>query len=139
MFIQYIMLAFTIHPSEKPWSTNQDRNLNPYQRAKLIKTWKEDTAGAWMTVPWDDRATYAHFIGRDETPDWFPPTIIQLEIGFTTSRKRDPHNYCGTVLKAVIDSLVNIGLWPDDTTEWVGHREPLLVKTLTTRVTMRHM
>ena len=133
------MLEFTIRPSEPPWSTNEDRNLHHMVRATKIKEWKKDTAAAWVTVPWNDRATYAHFIGRDETPDWFPPTIIQLEIGFKASRKRDPHNYCGTVLKAVIDSLVNIGLWPDDTPEWVGHREPLLVKGLTTQVTLRHM
>ena len=140
------MLEFTIHPTELPWSTNKDRNLNPYQRAKLIKSWKSDTAAAWMTVSRDDQDTYCE--GRVYAPGdpnvvggyalHFPPTIIQVEIGFTTSRKRDPHNYCGTVLKAVIDALVNKGLWPDDTPEYIGHREPILIKSQLTRVFFTH-
>ena len=133
------MLEFTIHPVEPPWSTNQDRQFNPYERAARIRSWKDDTAAAWMTVSWKERATYADFIGRDETPDWFPPTIVQLEIGFPRERKRDPHNYCGTVLKAVVDALVNVKLWPDDTPEWIGHRESILTKGQLTKVTLRKM
>lgn len=65
-----------------------------------------------------------------------PPTIVQLEIGFPQNRTRDPHNYCGTVLKAVVDALVGIDLWPDDTPEWIGHRESILVKGSLTTVTL---
>ncbi len=139
-------MEFTIHPTEPPWSTNKDRNLNPYQRAKLIKAWKSDTAAAWPTVPRHERDAYTE--GQVYVPGdpnviggyarYFPPTIIQVEIGFTTTRKRDPHNYCGTVLKAVIDALVNIGLWPDDTPEYIGHREPILIKSKLTRVFFTH-
>lgn len=127
------MLEFTIHPTEAPWSTNQDRNLNYHQRAHLIKAWKVDTAAAWLALGYKKRHGYKI------NEDWYPPTIVQLEIGFTTNRKRDPHNYCGTVLKAVIDALVNAGLWPDDTPEWIGHREPVLVKDPLTKVTLHNM
>ena len=86
-----------------------------------------------MATPYKERAGYKI------NSDWFPPTIVQLEIGFSTTRRRDPHNYCGTVLKAVIDALVNKGLWPDDTPEWIGHREPILVKGLLTKVILNNM
>jgi hypothetical protein len=87
---------------------------------------------AWMTVPHHSRSTYR----GDEKSEWFPPSIVQLEIGFRQDRKRDPHNYCGTVLKAVVDALVAVRLWPDDTPEWVGHRESILTKGLLTKVTL---
>jgi hypothetical protein len=122
------MLEFTIHPSEPPWSTNEDRNLHHMARAKRVKAWKEDAALGWITIPPDERAPY---VGT--------PSIVQLEIGFEQKRTRDPHNYCGTVLKAVIDGLVAKGVWPDDTPEWVGHRESILVKGLLTRATLRAM
>lgn len=103
-------MTVTFPPPTKPWSTNQDRNLNPYQRAERIKAWKE--------------TTWAQLLGKHIQP----PLLVELTIPFTTSRRRDPHNYCGTVLKAVIDGIVLAGLAPDDTGEWVAHREPTLVK-----------
>ena len=35
-------------------------------------------------------------------------------------------NYIGTIVKAVIDGLVDAGCWPDDTAEWVEIRQPTL-------------
>ena len=35
-------------------------------------------------------------------------------------------NYVGTVVKAVIDGMVDAGCWPDDTAEWVEIRQPVL-------------
>lgn len=40
-------------------------------------------------------------------------------------RRRDPHNYFPTV-KPVVDGLIDAGLWPDDTPEWVTTTEPTL-------------
>lgn len=83
------------------------------ERAALIKDWKY--------------ATQIHYwsqIGR--VPQ--PPSIVQLTIPTPDNRRRDNHNYCGSILKAVIDGLVKAGAWPDDTPEFVGHREPILEK-----------
>lgn len=122
-------LNFTIHPSEPPWSTNDERKMNRYERAARVKAWKEDTAGAWLTV---HPTTKQRLIQSDT--GYFPPSVVRLHIGFPQKRRRDPHNYCGTVLKAVVDGLVACGLWPDDTPDWVGHREPLLVTDSLTQV-----
>lgn len=92
------------------WSTNQDRNLNPYTRAERIGLWKMAT-----------HSGYARAYGHMDQP----PSVVTLTLSVRDKRRRDPHNYCGTVLKAVIDGLVRAGAWPDDTPEYVGHREPV--------------
>ena len=56
------------------------------------------------------------------------PSTVEVFIPFTTNRRRDPHNYVGTVVKWIIDGLVYAGAWPDDTPEWVTVLEPVLVK-----------
>jgi hypothetical protein len=102
-----------------PWSTNQDRNLNKYKRAERIREWKSAARVAFIGY-----MNY-HHPGHSRLLN---PAIVQVTIPFTVDRIRDPHNYCGTVLKAVIDGLVKGGAWPDDSPEWVGHREPILRK-----------
>lgn len=96
----------------KPWSTNQDRNLHHHQRAQRIREWK----GA------------ARLLAGPLVNNVPTPAVVQVWIPFNDKRRRDPHNYCGTVTKAIIDGLVMAGLWPDDTPEYVGHREPVLYK-----------
>lgn len=96
-------------PPERIWSTNQDRNLHHYERARLIKAWKEATVVYY-------RQTYGSQAQE--------PGVVQLYLPTPNKHRRDPHNYCGTVVKAVIDGLVLAGAWPDDTPEYVGHREP---------------
>lgn len=79
-----------------------------------------------MIAVWKE-ATIVHYRNQQKGQH-LPPSIVQIHIPFTTNRRRDPHNYCGTVLKAVIDGLVQAGAWPDDTPDYVGHREPVLYK-----------
>lgn len=102
------MIEFEFPPPAKAWSTN-DR-IHHMQRAEYTRHWK----GA------------ARLLAGRYGPQ--PPGIVQIWIPFKDKRRRDPHNYCGTVLKAVIDGLVMAGLWPDDTPEYVGHREPIVYK-----------
>ena len=102
-------------PPARPWSTNADRNLHPNARHALIQAWKGPTA---------------MFAGLElkrlkGNPQ---PLLVTVTIPFKDNRRRDPHNYCGTVVKAIIDGLVLAGIVPDDTPEWIGHREPKLVK-----------
>ena len=55
----------------------------------------------------------------------FPPAIVATTFDVPDKRRRDPHNYYPTV-KAIVDGLVDAGLWPDDTPEWVTTAEPEL-------------
>lgn len=47
------------------------------------------------------------------------PITVQVTIPFRKNRRRDAHNYTGTIVKAVVDGLVKAGVVPDDTPEWV--------------------
>jgi len=46
------------------------------------------------------------------------PVTVQVDLPFRGTRRRDPHNYTSTTIKAVIDGLVDAGVIPDDTPEW---------------------
>jgi crossover junction endodeoxyribonuclease RusA len=54
-----------------------------------------------------------------------PASTVQVIIPVHGNHRRDPHNYF-PVVKHVIDGLVDAGLWPDDTPEWVTTTEPVL-------------
>lgn len=108
------MIRLTLPVRPKPWSTNEDRNLHPHARHKRVAEWKDAAIVAYKQAK---RAGLK--------PDG--KVIVTVHIPFDQNRRRDPSNYCGTVMKAVIDGLVVAGMCPDDTPEWVGHREPVLV------------
>lgn len=50
---------------------------------------------------------------------------VAITLPVPDARRRDPHNYFATV-KPIIDGLVDAGIWPDDTPEWVTTTEPTL-------------
>lgn len=53
------------------------------------------------------------------------PSFVMLTIDVPDKRRRDPANLYATV-KPVVDGLVDAGLWPDDTPEYVTTIEPVL-------------
>jgi len=52
------------------------------------------------------------------------PARVQTIIGVNASRRRDPANFMPTVVKPIVDGLVDAGLWPDDTPDWVRESLP---------------
>lgn len=122
------MIEFEFPIPDKPWSTNEDRNLHPMARHKLVSAWKEAAGWGWKIA--DIRKCYC-VGGNHNLCSHLDPRIVHVTIPFTQNRKRDPHNYCGTVVKAIIDGLVEMKVWPDDSPEYIGHREPELVKGTT--------
>lgn len=108
-------LLFGFHPPTTPWSTNQDRNLHHNERYQTIQAWKVAAKLAYRSV-----------VNKEGLPAARVPGIVHVSIPFGVNRRRDPHNYCGTVVKAIIDGLVLGGAWPDDTPEYVTHLEPEL-------------
>lgn len=86
--------------------------MHHMKRASLVGAWRD--------------ATFWHYkdqIGSKGVPS---PAIVELYVPVPNKRRRDPMNYCGTLMKAVVDGLVLAGAWPDDTPEYVRHLEPLL-------------
>ncbi len=54
-----------------------------------------------------------------------PACVVAISLPVKDRRKRDPHNLFPTV-KPIVDGLVDAGIWPDDTPEWVTTVEPAL-------------
>lgn len=106
-----VPLGFEMPLPARIWSSNDQNKLHYMAKAELIRNWKIAT-----------RYHYQLNFGKQRQH----PSIIRIGIPVVDNRRRDPHNYCGTVLKAVIDGLVMAGAWPDDTPDFVGHREPVL-------------
>ena len=78
-------------------------------RNRLVKLWRTTTRD------------YAKLTGSPHGP-----SIVAVRLPVRDSRRRDPHNYYPTV-KAIVDGLVDAGIWPDDTPEYVTTVEPVLV------------
>ena len=97
-------------PPADVWSTNKDRSLHWAVRSKLIKAWR----------------LCAHVECAGANLGTLPPSLVTLTLPFARNGRRDPMNYVGTVVKAVVDGLVDAGCWPDDTAEWVEIRQPVL-------------
>jgi hypothetical protein len=93
----------------KVWSTNQ--RVHWSVRARLTESWRSAARDA------------GRYLGQPPPGRW----LVRVELQFPRrSAKRDPHNFTGTVCKAVIDGLTDAGYWPDDTSEWVITADPYL-------------
>lgn len=83
------------------------------------------------TDPWRDLALVITRRALHPGGDWhgWPtvPVTIRLTMEFRSAARRDPHNYVGTNVKAVVDGLVRGGLIPDDSPEWATILEPAIV------------
>jgi crossover junction endodeoxyribonuclease RusA len=54
---------------------------------------------------------------RERLPEC-PPSFARVTFPVRDNRRRDADNPAPTV-KAIVDGLVDAGVWPDDTPEWV--------------------
>ena len=70
---------------------------------------------------WEGTAASAAALGTGPQP----PSTVAFLFDVPDSRRRDPMNYYSTI-KALVDGLVDAGLWSDDTPEFVTTVEPVL-------------
>ena len=105
-------VIFEFKAPTHPWSINQERRKHWGWRAAKAKLWREAAFYAWK---------------QQRPKDWEQrPCVVEVVLPVRDSRRRDPHNYGGAV-KALVDGLVDAGVWPDDTPEWVTVNEAELV------------
>lgn len=102
------------------WSINEEKHWAT--KASLRRAWRE---AGWA---------YGLKVTRPR-----PPSVIEVTLPFRQHRRRDPHNYVGTVVKSLIDGFVDAGLWPDDTPEWVSVAEPKIEVGPSAQVVVRIM
>lgn len=97
-----------------PLSINKANSMHWAARKRYLKPWREAVRYAWLGNP-----SAKALAGI--------PCDVYLELPFPQNRRRDPHNYVGTMTKAIVDELVGAGAWPDDTADWVHTFEPVLI------------
>ena len=102
------MPEISFPPPAAVWSTNDGYRMHHMARARRVKFWRTTAR------------LYAAQLGAQ------PPSVVKVTIPFSRRGRRDPMNYVGTVVKAVIDGLVDAELWPDDTPDYVQIVQPVL-------------
>jgi crossover junction endodeoxyribonuclease RusA len=106
------MIEITFPTPWEPWSINMERTKHWSWRAKRAK----------------DFRLCAMVAARDLSIGMQPPSTVEVELPFDrASNNRDPSNFFPAV-KAMVDGLVDAGLWADDTGEYVSIAEPVLKK-----------
>lgn len=98
-----------------PLSINKANRMHWAAKKRELDKWREAVAWAWI-----ERRRDWHLV-KDK------PCVVQVHLPFRTHQRRDPHNYTGTTIKALIDALVKQEVWPDDTPEWVSVADPICV------------
>lgn len=86
-----------------------------------VEHWRRKAA---KVKAWRERAGWAAPPARLSSSP-LPRSIVQLDLPVRTlNQRRDPSNWAPTT-KAVVDGLVDAGLWPDDTGDYVVTAEPI--------------
>lgn len=102
-----VILSFSA-PTE-PWSINMERTKHWSWRSKRVKAWRLRTFHE----------------AREMGLGPMPAATVSVTLPFDRRARRDPSNYLPAV-KAIVDGLVDGGIWPDDTPEYVSVAEPTL-------------
>jgi len=111
-------LTLTFPAPAEPLSTNAANRLHWAAKRKVTNPWRD------LAIMVTRQALSAYAREREVWPT--QAVNIHVTLPFRTRRTRDPHNYTGTVVKALVDGLVRGGLIPDDSPEWATVLEPSL-------------
>lgn len=111
-------------PPAPIWSLNEERTKHWSWRHQRVALWRDATF--WMA-----KETKLAGDMRDH-PAW----TITVHIPVSDGRRRDPHNYTGTVVKSCVDGLVLAGCVEDDDPAYVSVAEPILYRGTEVRVVL---
>jgi crossover junction endodeoxyribonuclease RusA len=95
-------LIFRLEFNQRPWTTNAERAGNRWERAELVKTW---------------RTAFALLAKSEGLPvmSWISVTAEPHQKG---GRLQDV-GACNPAVKAAIDGLVDAGILPDDSSQYM--------------------
>jgi crossover junction endodeoxyribonuclease RusA len=114
-------MEITFAAPTAPWSLNQERTKHWSWRARRVRAWRAVALDAARLLP---------------HPRELGPSSVSVVLPFERNARRDPSNFLPPV-KALIDGLVEAGLWPDDNAAWVTIEEPTLAISPDNQVTVR--
>lgn len=93
---------WTLFYPVRPWTTNRDRNLYPFARAKLIKEWR----GAFTELAQEANIPELEVLFIEVTPQ-------------VPTRNFQDTAACNPASKAAIDGLIDAGVMEDDSKQWL--------------------
>ena len=117
------MVLLTFTAPTRPLSENESRRLHWAARKRRLDDWKTLTAVAWRKADPEDKKTLEG-----------SKIVVKVSLPFSRKARRDAHNYIGTNIKAIIDSLISEGMAKDDTDEFIEVLEPSLIVDKTDQV-----
>lgn len=85
-------------------------------KARITRAWRHAAA-----------LTARNQLGYPRAERSLPPCSVRVTFPVKTNRGRDPHNAIASV-KPIIDGLVDVGVWPTDTDEFVTVLDPRFAK-----------
>ena len=99
---EHEQLVYRLELAQRPWTTNGERAGNRWQRAELVKTWR----------------SAFHILAKSEQMpemEWISVTVEPHQKG---GRLQDV-GACNPAVKAAIDGIVDAGVLPDDSSQYV--------------------
>lgn len=99
-----------------PLSINGANRMHWAQKRKQLAPWKEAARLAWIE---QGRGVAGEIDGQR--------VLVEVTLPFAKKARRDPHNYTGTVVKAIVDGLIAGGMKPDDHAGFVSVSDPRLI------------
>lgn len=91
-----------IYEGERPWTVNAERKMHYHTRAKKVKHYRE----AFYDLALESDLPQMRSIGVEATP-------------VLGDRRLQDIAACNGAVKAAVDGLVDFGIIPDDSNEWL--------------------
>ena len=88
---------------QRPWTVNAERNWHYHKRAKLVKQWREG---------------FCELAGEEGIPELERMYIEACPV--VRDRRLQDTCAANNAVKAAIDGIVDAGVVPDDSKEWLG-------------------
>lgn len=101
----------------KIWLNANNSNLYRYDRARLVREWRDNAYAAAASEP-HIRTAVAARITREDMPALYERIHVVAFLQYSNKIRRDPANWYPTI-KACVDGLVDARLVADDSTMYV--------------------
>lgn len=105
-------MELTFKAPNNPLSINEANRMHWAAKKRRLDPWAQCVEDAWSE--------------QGDSSVIGVPCTVTIHLPFRTRQRKDPHNYTGTMVKRIIDTLVRCGVWPDDTPEWVAVVDPVI-------------
>lgn len=104
-------MQIDINQPNRPLSINEANRMHWAAKRRRLEPWRVSALAAYTAA---------------QRPKFDTPVEITVTLTFAKRGRRDSHNYTGTVIKAIVDTLVQAGMIPDDNAEWLTVNDPVI-------------